>query len=174
VKKLLLLVYMVFAPVMTAAAASSTDCLTSKYHAYAQAQETWQRKLTQLIVQVAPRYQEVAQTFLTDQLQAIERAELAVDVLARENPDRLRTDMSVSNWLDLTEDDRRHLAQSSKRYAELLGLREISRNRPPHPDGDALRELMRSTVMSLPEYKELLAEYSRAVDAADRLQCKQT
>ena len=171
-KILLLPVCMLLIPVMTAAAGLSPDCLTSKYGKYAQAQETWQRGLTRLIVEVAPRYKEVAHLYLADQLQAIEEAKLAVEFLTREEPARLRTDLSLNNWLDLTEDDQRRIAERNDRYAELLELRAASRNRPPHPDGDGLREVMRSKVMTSAPYQELLAAYTQSFDAAEAIQCQ--
>jgi len=163
---------MLLIPVVTAAAELPHDCVTSKYSRYAEAQATWQRGLTRLIVEVAPRYEEVAHLYLANQLQAIEEAKLAVEFLAREEPARLRANLPLNNWLDLTEDDQRRIAESNDRYAELLELRAGSRNRPPHPDGDGLREVMRSKVMTSAPYQELLAAYSRSVDAADAIQCQ--
>jgi len=171
-KILALPVCMLLIPATTVAAGLPRDCWTSKYSRYAQAQETWQRGLTRLIVEVAPRYEEVAHLYLADQLQAIEEAKLAVEFLAREEPARLRTDLSLNNWLDLTEGDRRRIADRNDRYAELLELRAASRDRPPHPDGDGLREVMRSRVMTSPPYQELLTAYSQSVDAAEAIQCQ--
>jgi len=92
-------------PMTTTAADSSAECLTNKYNQYAKAQEAWQRDFTKLIVEIAPRYEEVANIYMTDQLRAIERAKLAVAFFAREEPGKLRTQMSLNNWLNLDEAD---------------------------------------------------------------------
>lgn len=170
-RKLSVLVYTVLMPVVAAAAAPSSECLTNKYSQYAKAQETWQRDLTKLIVSLVPQYEEVAAMYLTDQLRSIEQSKLAVEFLAREEPDRLRTQLSLNNWLNLNGADRQRIATSNERYAELLELRAASRKRPPHPDGDGLREVMRSKVMTSPDYNELLEVFSRSVQAAEGIQC---
>jgi hypothetical protein len=157
---------------MTVAAGPLSECLTNKYSRYAKAQETWQRNVTELIVELVPRYEEAAQMYLTDQLRAIEQAKLAVEFLARQEPDKLRTQMSLNNWLSLEGTDRRRIAASDERYAELLELHTAARKRPPHPDGDALREVIRSEVMTSGQYKELLEAYSRSVQAAEDIQCQ--
>jgi hypothetical protein len=151
--QLALLVCALLTLAMTVAAGLSPECLTNKYSRYAEAQETWQRDVTKLVVEVAPRYEEVAQIYLTDQLRAIEQAKLAVEFLARQEPDKLRTQMSLNNWLSLEGTDRQQIAASDERYAELLEPRAAARKRPPHPDGDGFREVMRSEVMTSDTYK---------------------
>jgi hypothetical protein len=171
-KQLALLICALLTPAMTVAVGPPPECLTTKYSRYAKAQETWQREVTKLLVEVAPRYEEVAQLYLTDQLRAIEQAKRAVEFLARQEPDKLRTQMSLNNWLSLEETDRQRIAASDERYAELLALRTAARKRPPHPDGDGLREVMRSEVMPSDTYKELLQAYLRSVQAAENMQCQ--
>lgn len=39
--------------------------------------------------------------------------------------------------------DRQRIAASDEKYAELLELHTAARKRPPHPDGNGLREVMR-------------------------------
>lgn len=156
----------------TVTAGPSPECLTNKYNRYAQAQETWQRALTQLVVEVAPRYEEVSQVYLADQLRAVEQAKLTVQFLAYQDPGRLRVHLPLNNWFSLEEADRQRIAAESKRYAQLLELRTVSRNGPPHPDGDGLREVMRSKIMTLSRYKAILEEFSQSVQAAEEFQCQ--
>lgn len=157
---------------MPAAAGASPECLINKYEQFAKAQETWQRELARLIVEVAPGYDDVAQVYLRDQLRRIEQAKIAVAVLAYQEPDKLRTQMSLNNWLNLTEADRQRIATTNERYAELIRLGKESRDRPPHPDGDGLREVMRSNIMASSKYQTLQEAFLRSAKAAEEHQCQ--
>lgn len=158
-------------PMTTTAADSSAECLTNKYNQYAKAQEAWQRDFTKLIVEIAPRYEEVANIYMTDQLRAIERAKLAVAFFAREEPGKLRTQMSLNNWLNLDEADHRRIASGDERYGKLLELDAAARKRPRHPDGDGLRKVLWSDVMNSEKYQERLKALLQSVQAAEEIQC---
>ncbi len=170
--KFTFLLFFLLMPVTGMATESPAECLTNKYLQYAKAQEMWQRELATLIVDVAPRYKEVAERYLKDQLRAIEQAKLAVTFLAREEQDKLRTHMTLNNWLNLEPGDHGRIASRDERYAQLLALDMAARERPPHPDGDGLREAMRSEVMASDQYSELLTAFQAAVQAAEEIQCE--
>jgi hypothetical protein len=108
---------------------------------------------------------------MNDQLQAIERALLAVEFLAEREPAKLRTNMALNNWLSLDKRDRQLIASQNKRYAELLRLGEAARNRPPHPDGDGLRQLMRNEIIKKPEYSKLIEAFSQSVKGIENIKC---
>lgn len=110
--------------------------------------------------------------YMTDQLRAIERRKLAVEFLARQEPGRLRTQMSLNNWLNLDADDHQRIAASDERYAKLLELSRVVRARSPHPDGNGLREVIRLQVMNLDQYDELLKALMESVQTAEEIQCQ--
>lgn len=166
----LLLVLLPASPTLEATE-PSTDCIANKYDRYAQAQEDFQRGLTRLISETAPQYTDVAQVLMVDQLNRIERARLEVEYLSRHDPSRLRTDMPVNAWLSLDDSDRQPIASQNDRYAELLRLAAEASDRPPHPDGDGLRALMRDEIAKLVAYKELLAAFSGSVEEIEAIRC---
>ena len=96
------------------------------------------------------------------------KAEVAF--LAKEDPGKLRTHMPLNNWLNITEADRRRIKATNERYATLLELSRAARERPPHPDGDALRAFMKSNIMPSEAYKSLLQEFLESVKATDAIQ----
>ena len=148
------------------------DCVTRKYASYAEAQIKFQKKLTELIITVAPEYSEVANLYLKDQLDVIERQMIAVKHLSRKRPDQLRVSRPLRSWLDLTQEDEAGIALANSRYKELLQLSSEAKKRPPHPDGDALRSLVREKVSPSPEYRELFSEFVRAVQALEDEECE--
>src|SRR5690606_15927720 len=135
-KKLFLLLGILLATATNLAAEPLPECLADKYSRYSEAQESWQHSVTQLAIELAPRYEGVAQMYLADQLLRIEQARLAVHFLAHQRPKRLRTDLSLNNWLSLNDVDEQQIAAASQRYTELLERSTASHNRAPHPDGD--------------------------------------
>jgi hypothetical protein len=156
----------------TSIAGDDSNCMLRKYRMYSQANVSMENELTQLIVQVAPRYSDVVNLYMNDQLRMVEESLLAVEYLATQEPTKLRKDKPLNYWLNLNEQDRQQIASQSKRYAELLRLREVARNRPPHPDGDGLRNLMRTEIVKRPEYVKLMEEFSRAVNEAESIKCE--
>ena len=139
------------------------DCVTKKYTSYSEARIKFQRELTELIITVAPECSEVANLYLKDQLNLIERGMIAVKHLARNRPDQLRVSRPFQGWLDLTQEDEARIALENVRYRELLQLSSEAKKRPPHPDGDALRSVVREKVSPSQESKELFSEFFRAV-----------
>ncbi len=147
------------------------DCVTKKYASYAETQIKFQKELTELIITVAPGYSEVANLYLQDQLNLIERQMIAVKHLARNSPDQLRVSRPLRSWLDLTQEDAARIALENVRYRELLQLSSEAKKRPPHPDGDALRSLVREKVSPSHESKELFSEFFRAVQVLEAQGC---
>ena len=147
------------------------DCVTKKYASYGEAQTKFQKKLTELIITVAPEYSEVANLYLKDQLNFIERRMIAVKHLSRNRPDQLRVSRPFQSWLDLTQEDEARIALANSRYKELLQLSSQAKKRPPHPDGDALRSLVREKVSPSQESKELFSKFFRSVQALEVQKC---
>ncbi|SCZ52275.1 hypothetical protein [Thiohalomonas denitrificans] len=173
-RRVTVLVYALLVPIVSFASETSSDCLARKYGNYALAKEKWQRAVTELIVGVAPEYKEVAEIYLRDQLRAIERAKIAVEFLAREELERLRIGMSLNNWLALDESLRQRVAANEQRYARLLELQKAALRRAPHPDGDGLRQLMRSEIAASDEYRALLKTFSKTVREIEDSQCQKS
>lgn len=162
----------IFLSAFTAVASAEThECLIGKYAQYAQAQEQWQKGMTQLIIEKEPKYIEVAQRYLEDQLRYIELSQQAVTFLAGQAADQLRAHLSMNRWLSLSIKDRQVIAKANERYAALLQEAELARKRPSHPDGDALREMMRSEIMPSDAYKTLFKQFRDAVKAAEAVAC---
>ena len=155
----------------SASAVEWSDCVTKKYASYAEAQIEFQEKFTELIITVAPEYSEVASLYLQDQLNFIDRRVTAVKHLARTRPDQLRVSRPLQSWLDLSQEDEARIALANSRYKELLQLSSEAKKRPPHPNGDALRIVVREKVTPSQESKELLSEFFRAVQALDTQEC---
>ena len=121
-----------------AAQGKIATCIAEKYRLYAKAQSKWQMGFTDFVVKIAPQYKEVANLYVSDQLNGIERLAVAVDYLARNNLKKLRTERPLSSWLELSREDERAIASASSRYGELLRRSSEAKGRPPHPDGQAL------------------------------------
>ena len=172
-RKPALLIFLLVLSATNAIASPWAACTLDKYSRYAQAQEAWQRGLAQLIAAVAPRHAELSQLFLSDQLRKIEGDKLAVEHLANHVPAKLRTHMTLNNWLSLSDEDQSRIASQSSRYRELQRLEEVVRKRPPHPGGDELRQIMRSEIMKSPAYTELLQRFSQSVKDIERIQCEE-
>jgi hypothetical protein len=154
-----------------AATAAPPDCVTEKYQAYAQAQRAWQHGLTQLLVEAAPEYEDVAWRYLEDQLRSIELRKLEVAFFAHAEPEKLRTQMPLNSWVSLSVADRQRIASESERYAQLREQARVARSRPPHPDGADLREVMKSDVMTSQAYQRLLQSFLASVKAAEAIEC---
>ena len=154
-----------------AQSAAPSECFVSKYESFAEAQDQWQRGLALLISEATPSYSDVALLFMNDQLNAIERNVLAVRYLAENEPEKLRSDQPVNNWLDLDEPTKERIINASDRYGELDRLRGEAMIRPPHPDADAVRELMREELMVQPPYQALLATFTGSVERVNEVRC---
>jgi hypothetical protein len=170
--KFLYLFLILTVPVSSSATGMWSDCISGKYGNYAQAQERLQRGLSKLITDVEPRYADVARMYMTIQLHGIEMALLAVKYLAQHEPTKLRTNMPINNWLNLDEGERQLIARRNKRFAELMRVEEENMKRPPHPDGDGLRLLMREKILKLPAYRHLLETFSQSVKNIENIQCE--
>lgn len=160
---------MVFAE--TAMGATSPDCVTDKYQRYTEAQRTWQQGLTQLVVDVAPGSEDLAQRYLEDQLRLIELRELEMAYFAHVAPAKLRMQQPLNSWLSLSKTDRQQVASESERYAQLRDQARAARSRPAHPSGENLREIMKNEIITSSEYKDLLQEFLEATKAAEAIKC---
>ncbi|MBU2955000.1 hypothetical protein [Marinobacter sp. F3R08] len=157
--------------VAAAAAAAPPDCVIGKYQAYTQTQKTWQGSVTQLVVEMAPEYEDVAKLYLENQLRSVERREIEVAFFAHAEPAKLRTQMPLNNWLSLSEADRQRIASENQRYAQLREQARAARSEPAHPDGNGLRDVMQTEVMQSPAYKKLMQRYLESMKAAEGIEC---
>ena len=153
--------YSLVAPIN--ASALNIQCAFGNYKNYSTAQEQWQRGLTDLIVKTNGNLKDVASMYLADQLNYIEMNLIAIEFTLRHNPSKIRTDAPINQWLDLDSDNKLAIAKISNRYAELLNLANAAKRRPSHPDGEALRMLMRNRIVKTTEYQNLLSEFNRVV-----------
>ena len=153
-------------------AATDPECITDKYRRYAEAQEDWQRSLTELMIDRAPEYAGVARQFMEDQLTAIERNLLTVEWLASNAPSELRTEGALNTWIRIGPETTERIERSSDRYRELARLQERVRTRPADPDGEQLRALMREEITLLPQYETLLDSLMQSVEEATAIECR--
>lgn len=154
------------------AASQDTTCVIDKYGQYAATQEKWQHDLTNLVLSAYPRFTEVANQYLEDQLTRIELRRLAVAFMARQAPDKLNLAAPLNQWLDLDPSTEAAIAKTNKRYADLLRSRKQARERPPHPDGDALRKVMREHVVKMPAYRALAGKFAASIAQIENVTCE--
>ena len=147
------------------------QCAIDKYKNYASAQEQWQRALTDLTVKTNGNLKDIANMYLSDQLNYIEMNRIAVEFMLHRNPNKVRLDTSINQWLTIDSDDKSTIAKSSNRYAELLSLANATKQRLPHPDGEAIRTLMRDHILKMTEYQNLLAQFNTAVTKVNSKAC---
>lgn len=170
-KRLFLLAALMAVIPSQAAQGKSAPCVAEKYRLYAKAQTKWQMELTDLVVKIAPQFKEVANLYLHDQLVFIELMAEAVDYLAKNNKKKLRTEKRLNSWLDLSREDKKILASANSRYREILLRYSEAKKRPPHPDGDALRKLMREKIVRSKEFSDLLNAFNRTVREIEARDC---
>ncbi len=147
------------------------QCAIDKYKNYASAQEQWQRALTDLTVKTNGNLKDVANMYLSDQLKHIEINRIEVEFMLHRNPNKVRLDTSINQWLTIDSDDKSMIAKSSNRYAELLVWANAAKKRPPHPDGEAIRTLMRDDIVKITEYQNLLTQFNTAVTKVNSKAC---
>jgi hypothetical protein len=149
-----------------------TACVVDKYGQYAATQEQWQRDLTKLVLSVRPEYSEVANLYLVDQLHRIELWRIAVEFMAWHAPEKLNLDSPLNQWISLDSLSEEEIAKADKRYSDLLRLTKHAHERPSHPDGDALRKVMREEVIHMPTYKALAERFTASVAKIEGIACK--
>lgn len=148
-----------------------TACVIDKYSQYAATQEKWQRDQTKLVLSSHPQFIDVAHLYLEDQLIMIELRRITVEYIARYAPEKLNPDASINQWISQGKFSEEEIAKSNKLYSDLLQLAKQVRNRPPHPDGDALRNIMREKVVNMPEYKALAKGFNASVARIEKIVC---
>jgi len=158
----------------SAGVAKSHDaaCLSDKYGQYAAVQEQWQHDLTNLVLSAYPEYAEVANLFMTDQLRMIEMSRIELEFLALYEPEKLNCDAPLNQWLALNASSKEEIAKADNQFADLLQLAKQARERPPHPDGDALRKVMREKLINIPQFKALIEEFNASVARVESIACE--
>jgi len=156
-----------------AATGIGVDCLIDKYNDYADAQQRFQNETHNLILLFNQGYSEVSELYRDDQLARIERNRLAARYLLAHKIDAVHFKKSMNIWLDLTEDDRTLIASHSEGFKELERKIEKFRSRPPHPDGDGLREMMRNKIVMSEEFIRLTKELQHRMNKINAVTCKQ-
>lgn len=150
---------------------SANDCLINKYQAYTQAQKKWQQQLTQLIVKQSPANQDEAYLLRDEQLVAINKNALAVQLLLVKQADRVKVDKPVNRWLDLTHSERASLAKANQDYQKLT-LRQAELNKAKAGfDFTKLRAALKDKVMSSTSYRTLYGNFRAEVDKVNQIQC---
>jgi hypothetical protein len=152
--------------------ALNVQCALSKYQSVATAQEIWQRAIATQIISVSPHLKDVTNQYLSDQLLLIEMNRIAVEALLTISPDKLRLDAPVTQWVALSATDKEAISRSNKRYAEMLKQVDVSAKRPPHPNGDELRALMRERISRSSEYQTQLAKLNEVIVGANSRVCR--
>ena len=154
-------------------AAEVNGCHLAKYAEYGKTQQQWQQDSTNLIQRHKPELGEVANIYMHDQLVLIEKNVLAVELLLSSTPEKLKTHEKMNRWLGLDREDEKALARQSKRFDELLIRASAARERAPHPDGDKLRSSMRTEIMLMPEFQDLLANFNKKVQEVGSTTCNE-
>ena len=147
------------------------QCAIDKYKNYTSAQEKWQWALTGLTVKTNKNLKDIANLYLSDQLNYIEMNRIAVEFMLHRNPNKLRLNTTINQWLTINSDDKSAIAKSSHRYAELLNLANATKQRLSHPDGEVIRTHMRDHITKMTEYQNLLAQFNAAVTKINSKAC---
>lgn len=152
-------------------AADRMACEVARFDAYADAQVRWQRDLTRLIISRYPDLASVATLYRDDQLVRTALRRRVVMLLGDGGPQSLDTKLPLRRWGLLDAASEQRLAERDPEIARLLDQRRVARERPPHPDGDALRRVMRETLMHESAYAELLDRLTAALAEAEAVSC---
>ena len=150
------------------------DCLLQKYLEYSKSKEEWQIKSTEIIKSHSPALSDVVDIYMRDQLTLIEINYIADKLLLSSNPALVKINGKLNNWLQLGHNDGQVLSAKSKKYDELLSQAKQNRKRESHPDGSELRNVMRSEIVNLPEFKRLLSEFTEKVNKLNNRVCSAT
>ena len=151
--------------------AMDKNCLLSKYEGYAKAQINWQKDLTELIKLNHTELEEVADLYLNDQLLLIQKNMMAVTILLNLSPEKLESTKPVNQWLKLEKSDDHELAKKSVSYNQILQKNKASKNRAPHTDGDKLRKIMRTEIVSSKGFTVLYSKFTDKVNAINNIVC---
>lgn len=154
--------------------ATDNSCLLSKYEKYAVEQEIWQKNLTGLITTNNPELKEVAELYLHDQLVLIKKRLLAVTLLLDTSPEKLKTDLKVSRWVQLNIADENELAKNNKAYNQMFKKSKANKNRKAHKYGDKLRGVMRTQIASSKDFKVLYSSFSEKIKGINKIVCSAT
>ena len=166
-----MIVFLLLGSTVNAQTTGDTECLLDKYARYVEAQREWQRTLRDLVSQEEPQFADVAFVYMSEQLLYIDERARAVEYFLNNEANRLQTGRNVGEWLDLDSAARDRMAVVDERYAELRRLGDAVRDRPPHPDGDGLRQAMRDRIMNQSEYQNLLRAFVESVQQINQLRC---
>ena len=150
---------------------SASDCLNNKHQAYAQAQKDWQQQLTQLIVKESPANQDEAQLLRDEQLVAINKNALAVQLLLAKQAYRVKIDKPVNRWLDLSAIDRANLAKASQDYQQLVVKQDELNKDKANFDFTELRAAMKDKVMPSASYRTLHRNFRAELKKINQIQC---
>ncbi|MEH6451556.1 MAG: hypothetical protein V7782_00810 [Psychromonas sp.] len=151
--------------------ACADTCLLSKYEKYSFAKIKWQNDLTALITTIDPKMQDVANLSRDDQLAYILKNSLAVELLLKDSPSKVYTNEKVNRWLQLDNDEQENLANKNSTYNKLYNDVLTNKRREKHPDGDKLRELMKTKIMPTSEFKKLLSDFTSSVERINNIVC---
>lgn len=166
-----ILISMILAVLSFSVLSNESSCLLHKYEQYVRLQTDWQNDLSDLILKQYPQYQEVVQLYLDDQLILIEKRKLIVGWLLASRSNVIKTYQSVNRWSHLSDADKKHLADESDEYRRLLVRSITNKNRRPHKDNHALRQLLTKDIFPSRAYQVMYAEFSNATRKVNNRVC---
>tara|TARA_B100000809_G_scaffold259946_1_gene305941 strand:+ start:1243 stop:1752 length:510 start_codon:yes stop_codon:yes gene_type:complete len=151
--------------------AFGNTCLLAKYEQYVSAKIKWQNDLTTLITSKDPKVQDVANLSRDDQLAYIFKNSLAVKLLLKDSPRKVKVNEKVNMWLQLDNYDQENLANKNTTYKQLYNNVLANKHREKHPDGDRIRKLMKTQIMPTNEFKTLLSNFKSSVSKINSIVC---
>ncbi|TYK64145.1 hypothetical protein [Colwellia echini] len=152
-------------------ASFGNTCLLEKYELFSSAQIKWQNDLTTLITSKTPKMQDVANLYRDEQLAYIAKDSLALKLLLKDSPSKVNTNEKVNMWFQLDNYVQENQANKYTTYNKLYSNVLANKHREDHPDGDRLRELMKTQIMPTNEFKILLANFMNSVDKINSIVC---
>jgi hypothetical protein len=170
-KKIVIIVCLVMSA-NTTLAADKTKCNIDKFAAYSKARETWQKDVTDLAIQAAPEAENTANVYMNNQLMLIKSRALAVKLLLENSPEKVSVKERLRRWIILRPNDKKALEKLSPEYATLQKNIAKARLRKAMPDGDKLRDAMRTKVAPSPQFREIFKAFNDKINEINRIRCE--
>ena len=148
-----------------AGAETFPDCAERAYAEAASASQEWQRGLRDLIVKMRPDLATLATLEMERQLALIDRRQAQFEYLIRTDVRRVRTSEGLASFrnFDWSEADALVLRQQSPSYAAIeRKVGELERQGEARRDWPALRDYVRTSLSSSPQFQDLAQRASGA------------
>jgi hypothetical protein len=154
----LLVVIFVALPV-PARAETFSECAERAYAQAVSASQEWQRSFRDLLVKVRPDLAPLATLEMDHQLKLIGRRQARFRFVLRTDAGRVHTREGLAAFrnFDWTEADAGVLRRQSPGYVAIeRNVAELERQVRAHSDGPAMREYVRTTLSTNPQFQGLL------------------